>query len=173
MKTCLTKKIKNNQGFTLLELMIVVGIMIILAATSIVIFNPGEKQREQRDALRVSAISQIASALELYYSENKKYPSSLDEISSLNVKVSVVDPSQDSSCNYYYIPDSTYTYYELYAIKESANFSVPKGQEFVTEVAKSTVTISTDLFTSCSITKPYVFKVSGGLAPAPTTPSIP
>ena len=38
---------------------------------------PKVRQKEQRDALRVSTLSQIASALELYYSENKKYPTAL------------------------------------------------------------------------------------------------
>ena len=69
-----TKNLNNNSGFTLLELMIVMGIMIILAATSLVIFNPAEKQKEQRDALRVAALTQIASTLELYYS----YVASID-----------------------------------------------------------------------------------------------
>ena len=172
MKNCLQKIYKCNKGFTLLELMIVIGIMVILAATSIVIFNPGEKQREQRDALRVSSISQIASALELFYSENKKYPSSLSELANFNVKVSISDPSGDASCDYVYITDTKLSYYELYAVKESANFTVPKGQEFVCEIGKDAMDPTSGFYASCSLIKTNVFKISGGLAPAPVSPAV-
>ncbi len=167
MKNCsYTKKFNvSNKGFTLLELMIVVGIMVILAATSIVIFNPAEKQREQRDALRVSSLSQIASALELYYSEYKRYPSAISELSSFNVKVSLYDPSENTSCDYIYVTNITQSYYEVYSIKESSNFGIPRGQEFILEIPKESMDPTSGLFSSCDLVKSNVFKVSGGLAP--------
>lgn len=124
----LKKNLLNNSGFTLLELMIVMGIMIILAATSIVIFNPGEKQKEQRDALRVAALTQIASTLELYYSDIKKYPNSINELIPYNSKVNNNDPLE---CPYMYIPSIDLSTYKLVGLKESKNFTIPKGQKLI------------------------------------------
>lgn len=175
MKNCLgLQKKLNNQGFTLLELMIVIGIIVLLAATSIVVFNPGEKQKEQRDALRVSTLSQIASALELYYSENKKYPDALSELASYNFKVSLSDPSKIDACNYIYYVYTTGSYYEIYSIKESVNFTIPSGQDFITEVDYSEMQVGTT-FSGCapfdenqsSIKK--IFKISGGYKDSSTT----
>ena len=124
----LKKNLTNNSGFTLLELMIVMGIMIILAATSIVIFNPGEKQREQRDALRGAALTQIASTLELYYSDNKKYPASITDLIPYNSKVNDADPL---GCFYEYTPSVDSSSYKLVGPKESRNFTIPAGQKLI------------------------------------------
>jgi len=175
MKNCLLfKKKSNNLGFTLLELMIVIGIIVILAATSIVVFNPGEKQKEQRDAIRVSTLSQIASALELYYSENKKYPATLSELAAYNFKVSLLDPSKINACNYIYYVYTTGSYYELYSIKESSNFTIPSGQDFIIEADSNQMQVGTS-FSGCtpfdenqnSIKK--IFKISGGYKDSSTT----
>jgi prepilin-type N-terminal cleavage/methylation domain-containing protein len=135
----LTKNLKNNSGFTLLELMIVMGIMIILAATSLVIFNPAEKQKEQRDALRVAALTQIASTLELYYSDNKKYPQATSELSSYNSKISDRDPS---GCPYSYVAVADGSSYTLVGPKESRNFTIPAGQKLISVGDASAYTLS-------------------------------
>jgi type II secretory pathway pseudopilin PulG len=108
--------------------MIVMGIMIILAATSLVIFNPGEKQREQRDALRVAALTQIASTLELYYADNKKYPDTIAELIPYNSKVNDADPL---GCLYIYTPSVDLASYKLVGPKESKNFTIPAGQKLI------------------------------------------
>lgn len=61
-----------KKGFTLVELAIVVVIISILATLGIISYNSA--QLKSRDAKRKADINSIASALELYKADNKKYP---------------------------------------------------------------------------------------------------
>ena len=63
----------RKQGFTIVELLIVIVVIAILAAITIVAYN-GTQQRA-RDARRDQDVAAIAKALELYYIDNGKYPS--------------------------------------------------------------------------------------------------
>ena len=67
------KNIINKKGFTLIELLVVVVIIGILA--TIVMVNLNGAQERSRDAQRKKDITLIASALDLYYVDNKSYPS--------------------------------------------------------------------------------------------------
>jgi len=59
-------------GFTLVELLVVITILGIIVAIGLVSFRSA--QERGRDAQRKSDLKQIASALELYYSDYGKYP---------------------------------------------------------------------------------------------------
>jgi len=69
------KRTNNHKnGFTIVELLIVIVVIAILAAISIVAYN-GIQQRA-RDTQRLQDVKTIAKALELYYIQNGVYPSS-------------------------------------------------------------------------------------------------
>ncbi len=55
-----------NKGFTLLELLIVIGILAILATTTILVLNPAELLRQARDSQRVTDLATLNSALGFY-----------------------------------------------------------------------------------------------------------
>lgn len=57
---------KHEYGFTLLELLIVIGILVILSAVVVFVLNPAETLRRSRDAQRISDLATIKSALGLY-----------------------------------------------------------------------------------------------------------
>lgn len=63
---------RQKQGFTIVELLIVIVVIAILAAITIVAFS-GIQQRA-RDSQRKSDIATITKALEVYYLDNGKYP---------------------------------------------------------------------------------------------------
>lgn len=62
----MTNKIKT--GFTLLELLIVIGILAILATTVTIVLNPAELLRQARDSQRLSDLQSLNTAINLYVS---------------------------------------------------------------------------------------------------------
>jgi len=69
---------KNNKsGFTLLEILLVVGIISILAGIVIVAINPSKQLATVRNTERRSDIKQIDSAVTQYYIDNFHFPTSI------------------------------------------------------------------------------------------------
>ena len=68
-------KLKSDKGgFTLIELLVVIAIIGVLSGMVLVAMT--DTRARARDARRQSDITQIRKALELYYAENGRYPSS-------------------------------------------------------------------------------------------------
>lgn len=67
-------KNKRSQGFTIVELLIVIVVIAILAAITVVAYS-GIQERA-RDSQRASDIKTISKALEMYYLDNQSYPGS-------------------------------------------------------------------------------------------------
>jgi len=62
----------NNRGFTLVELLVAVGIIGVLASISIV--SVGSIRSKARDARRLADVKQVQNALELVFNDYEKYP---------------------------------------------------------------------------------------------------
>lgn len=58
----------TKKGFTLLELVIVIGILAILGAVSVLVLNPAQLLAQARDTTRIEDIGVVRNALALYVS---------------------------------------------------------------------------------------------------------
>lgn len=72
------QKLTARQGFTLIEILIVVAIIGILA--SVVLVGLGPVQKQGRDARRISDLKQVQTGLELFYAKNGHYPDATNSI---------------------------------------------------------------------------------------------
>ncbi len=135
IKNCKLKTINCRKGFTLVELLIVVGIIGILATLLMANFI-GVRQRA-RDAQRKSDLRQIQSALELYRSDQGSYaPASGTSVGACGASLKAgtpantymqkipCDPSGTSaynSGNYYYTSSGGTTYQICTCLENSAD----------------------------------------------------
>lgn len=111
---------KQKKGFTLLELLVVVGIIGILMAIAAVSF--AQAQKKARDNRRKSDLRAIQNALEQYYSDNSSaYPTgsySALSITYMPSAATVLDPKA-TTCPYTYSSGPSATAYKICADLES------------------------------------------------------
>jgi len=107
---------KNSKGFTLLEILVVVGIIVVLVG--LVTTSYSTAQRKVRDTRRKSDLKQIQDSMEQYYSVcNYEYPTSIDSSSqvvclapSMMIMPTIpVDPKSGSSYSCTSCPGDSYT----------------------------------------------------------------
>ncbi len=65
------KKIAQNKGFTLIEILVVIGIIAILATIVIVAINPARQFAQARNTQRVSNVNSILNAIGQRLADNK------------------------------------------------------------------------------------------------------
>lgn len=74
---------KTTRAFTLLEILLVVGIIVVLAAIVIIAINPNKQLANVRNAQRLSDLKQINNAIMQYYIDHSAFPSPTTLVSTL------------------------------------------------------------------------------------------
>jgi len=85
----------SSRGFTLIELLVVIAIIGILSG--VVLVNLRSSQAKARDAKRLQDVQALVTALNVYYSENKVYPTALSGLVPAQISAVPVDPSNSPS----------------------------------------------------------------------------
>jgi prepilin-type N-terminal cleavage/methylation domain-containing protein len=65
------KNMKSQQGFTLIEILVVIGLIAILAAVVLIAINPARQFAQGRDSQRISNINAILNAVSQRIADNK------------------------------------------------------------------------------------------------------
>ena len=112
-------KSHTKKGFTLIEIMVVVGIIGVL--TAVVTANFTEARREARNKSLRASLSEVQLALEVYRAQNDRYPASIslllpEYIHALPDNGSTGNTSCDVD-NSRYTTDAGGTYYKLTAYR--------------------------------------------------------
>lgn len=129
------KKNTTYLGFTLLELIIVIGVLAILALLVLMIVNPFAQFQKANDARRKEDLAQIQRTLEQYYQDNGVYPTGTQDHqltnpqltpvpwgSSWSPYMNVVPKDPDGTKSYVYV--STGQLYRLYAALDRGGLDV-------------------------------------------------
>jgi prepilin-type N-terminal cleavage/methylation domain-containing protein len=127
----------NQRGFTLIELMVVVGIISVLSV--VVLTSLSASKSKSRDQERVAEISQIQLALAYYYDIYFSYPPTLSDDRFTPLVVSLPkDPSTGADYAYASIGASCGTYppssYHLGATLELASAALSDDSNFNSSV---------------------------------------
>lgn len=101
---------KKNNGFTLIEILVVVTIIVLLTAAGLVSYSVFLKQ--SRDVRRKADLAQVSAALEMYRSNNDTYPTTgLSQLTGPTIYIQTVptDPKNPTYTYYYTATASDYT----------------------------------------------------------------
>lgn len=106
------EQFNNKRGFTLTELIIVIGLLAILIGIAILTLNPFAQLRKSNDVKKQSDINELTDALDIYYHDNNCYPLALATLTSGGQSTYIKTIPQDpefSSTNqdYVYITDNS------------------------------------------------------------------
>lgn len=141
--------IKSNiSGFTLTEIIVVMGILGIIATTAIIMINPQTQFNKANDGVRKSDMVKLQSALELYRGDNTYYPPTLTLLTSGTPKyleTQPVDPRTKATyaANYQALPtgcNNTTTFCTSYQLWACLDYADPAA----------------DVTTRSNCTSPYV-----------------
>ena len=93
-----SKNLQPKKGFTLVELLVVVGIISVV--TGVVMASINSAKAKGRDAKRIADVSVIQLALERYYDEYRRYPTSLSDSNLISRGPIPKDPSGSDYSSY-------------------------------------------------------------------------
>lgn len=98
----------NKRGFTLIELLVVIAIIGLLATIVLVSLN---NARNKANNTKVKAdMSQMMLAVEMYYSDNNAYPTTVQGLAALSTTYIQVIPTHPGTPSYSYTSDGSTGY---------------------------------------------------------------
>jgi prepilin-type N-terminal cleavage/methylation domain-containing protein len=136
----------SPNGFTLVELLVVIIILAILGAIALVLFNPIAQLNKVNDAQRRQDLEQIRSALDTYYNDHNYYPQIVPfgaEWDGSNGNVYMKHVPQDRNCTsgssycYVYQTDASSSYPQWNVLYAKLSKAPVNTQEWCASVLKT------------------------------------
>lgn len=93
---------RSGAGFTLVELLVVVGLIGIITGVVLLVLNPTGLRNKSQDGRRKSDLGLIQTAIELYYSDNRNFPPTAAWKTNLQPDFIQVVPSDPDGGDYCY-----------------------------------------------------------------------
>ena len=87
----------TKKGFTLLELLIVIGILAILSTTIVLVINPAELLAKARDSQRISDLNTLKTAISFYLTEVSSPKIGTDKVTYSDVASPKCDTGAEST----------------------------------------------------------------------------
>ncbi|HNU76237.1 MAG TPA: type II secretion system protein [bacterium] len=101
--------IKNQKGFTFVELMVVVALLLIVTTLVTVLVHPLDQLKKGRDNQRLSDINLLDRAINEYLLDNSRYPDQINVLRSSNALPSGSSDLSNSNPGWIYENLSSYT----------------------------------------------------------------
>jgi type II secretory pathway pseudopilin PulG len=117
------KSAKSNSSFTLVELLVVIGILAILTAAVVIVLNPAELLKQSRDSKRTTDLASINNAIKLLLTQNPD----VNLGSASTVYISLADSS--STCGSYSLPSLPSGW--KYQCATAANYQKTEGSGWI------------------------------------------
>jgi len=114
--------VAGKQGFSLLEVFVIVGALVILGALIFLLLGKTDFLAELRDSQRISDLNRFRADLNSYLSANPNV-NICDRTSGDNFPKFPVDPINDGEYKYSYACDKTLKTFEINAKMESARYA--------------------------------------------------
>jgi len=90
---------KNKKGFTLVELLVVIGIIVILFAVILVAVDPARRLQQARDAVRRQDVRNILEAVQEYMVDNDgDFPGGIDAVTASSQVLGTDATDCDTTC---------------------------------------------------------------------------
>lgn len=113
---------QNKFGFTLIELVVSIAVLLILSSVTLAVLNPFEQFKKAQDSRRKNDLAQVQRALEAYYQDHGSYPpSNGTDIegamwgNSWSPYINILPKDPDSSKKYVYKVSSNQQMYWIFA----------------------------------------------------------
>ena len=99
----LKSQIRNSLGFTIIELMVVMALIVVLASIGLTQYR--QSIIYTKEAVLKDDLSKLREAIDQYYADKNQYPQSLDDlVSSGYIRAIPKDPFTDSTTSWQTVP---------------------------------------------------------------------